>query len=206
MRRVMDDKHYVLGKMKEHFAEKRRELTRPGADAGSLIRRLDNIDKSWIKFQKAYEADALSVADLKARRVELNAERGRVERELERTRNRDAELDRLNADEAETRERVEAGYGSLDDATPEQQREIYEDIGLRVEVGLEKRPRISGFFPIGKMESERSTTIVVTSPEPLVAGFVGKEETSSRPSILPCPFPGLCACDISERRARPQAP
>lgn len=90
--RAVDDKHYVLNKMKEHFAKQRHELSKPGADARALIRLLDDIDKSWIKFQKAYEADALSVADLKARRIELHAERGHVKRELERTRNRDAEL------------------------------------------------------------------------------------------------------------------
>ena len=113
-----------------------------------------------------------------------------VEQELERTRNREAELERLNADEVWTLERIEASYGSLDDASSEKRREVYEDLGLRVEVGLEKRPRISGFFPVGVMESDRNTAYVITSPELLVAGFVGKEETSSKSSVPPCPFPG----------------
>jgi hypothetical protein len=84
VRRVMDDKPYVLGKIEEHFREKRKDLRRPGADVGSLLGRLDKIEKAWTKNKLAYEADALSVADLKARRTELDTEREFIEREMER--------------------------------------------------------------------------------------------------------------------------
>jgi site-specific DNA recombinase len=148
VRRVMDDKPYVLGKIEEHFREKRKELRRPGADIGSLLGRLDEIEKAWTKNKLAYEADALSVADLKARRTELDTEREFIEREMERVRNREAELRRLDEDEAEMRERIEAGYGGLDDATLEKQREVYEDVRLRVEVGEDKVPHVTGWFPV----------------------------------------------------------
>ena len=46
--------------------------------------RLDKIEKAWTKNKLAYEADALSVADLKARRTELDTEREFIEREMER--------------------------------------------------------------------------------------------------------------------------
>jgi hypothetical protein len=46
------------------------------------------------------------------------------------------------------RERIEAGYGGLDDATLEKQREVYEDVRLRVEVGEDKVPHVTGWFPV----------------------------------------------------------
>jgi hypothetical protein len=41
----------------------------------------------------SYEADAISVADLAARRAELDNERGALQRELERVMHRDEELE-----------------------------------------------------------------------------------------------------------------
>jgi len=148
VRGVMDDKPYVLGKLEEHFAQKRGDLSRLGADAASLIKRLHRIEERWTKVKLAYEADALTIADLKARRTELDAERRKIERELKRATNRKAELEKLDADEAETRERIEAGYGGLDDATPEKRRQVYADLNLRVDVGRDQTPYISGWFPI----------------------------------------------------------
>lgn len=152
VRRVMDDRHYVLDRLGEHFAEKRRELSRPAADAVTLARRLEGIEESRAKLQRAYMANALTLADLKARNAELDADRKLTERELERVRNREEELGKLAMAEAEARERISAGYGGLDDATPEKRREVYEDLRLRVEIGLEKRPRLFGIFPIGRGE------------------------------------------------------
>jgi hypothetical protein len=77
VRRLLDDKEYTLGKMRESFDTKRRELSGPGLDAGALERRLKRIEVSWVKYQKAYDADAISVADLAGRRTELEGERDR---------------------------------------------------------------------------------------------------------------------------------
>lgn len=148
VRRTMDQRHYVIEKLAEYYGQKRRELSRPGADAGTLLARLDGIEKRWTKIKLAYEADALTVADLKSRRVEIDAEREAVERELERSKNRVEELAKLDADEAETRERLESGYGGLDGATPEKRRRVYRDLRLRVEVGADGKPRIFGVFPL----------------------------------------------------------
>jgi len=188
VRRVMDDRHYVLDRMEEHFAEKRQELSRPGADAGSLVERLEQIEKRWTKNKLAYEADVLSLADLKSRRTELDDEREAAERELDRMKNREAELDSLAQTEAETRERIEAGYGGLDDAMPEKRREVYEDLGLRVEVGADAVPHVFGRFPIHKGESGSHHIIVRgtgLSPAPAHAGAVGSEEGSSSPRFTP---------------------
>jgi hypothetical protein len=149
MRRLLDDKEYTLGKMRESFDAKRRELSGPGLDAGALARGLKGIETRWVKYQKAYEVDAISVADLAARRTELEGERERIERELERISNREAELERLEAEQAQIEDRIREGWGDLDDASPEKRREVYEDLRLRVEVGEDRRPLLSGWFPVG---------------------------------------------------------
>ena len=139
VRRLLDDKEYTLGKMRESFDTKRRELSGPGLDAGVLERRLKGIEVSWVKYQKAYEADAISVADLAARRTELEGQREQIERELERRGNREAELERLEAEQAQIEDRIREGWGGLDDASPEKRREVYEDLRLRVEATVPHR-------------------------------------------------------------------
>ena len=51
--RTMDDKEYMLRKAREHFEKRRRELSRLGADAVTLAKRLEAIKTSWVKFQRA---------------------------------------------------------------------------------------------------------------------------------------------------------
>lgn len=180
VRDVMDQKHYVLDRLEEHYAAKRRELTRPGSDAASLLKRLEEIEGRWTKVKLAYEADALTIADLKARRVELDDERSGVEREIERTKNRGEELRRLDAEEAETRARILAGYGGLDDTTPQKRRRVYEDLHLRVEVGADAAPRIRGVFPIGRYEDVKDHLVLGGSAY-IVSSEVSRKETSSGP-------------------------
>ncbi len=148
VRRSVDDKEYLLRKVRERFAEKRRELTESGNNAEALVRKLEKIETRWVKYQKAYEADAISVADLAARRAELEEERELARDALERARNRDAELEKLAETEKLVCDRIQEGYGKLDEASPQQHREIYQDLSVRVEVGADKRPRIWGIFPI----------------------------------------------------------
>ena len=124
VRGIVDDRHYVLDRIEEHYKQRRRDLRRPLADASSLLKRQEQIDKRWTKVKLAYEADAVSLADLKSRRAELDAERDAIEQELERTKNRDEELRKLDAEESEMRERIGAGYGDLDGATPEKRRKF----------------------------------------------------------------------------------
>ena len=142
-----------------------------------MIKRLKEIEGRWTKVKLAYEADALTIADLKARRVELDEERSGIEREIERTKNRDEELRRLDAEEVETRARIQAGYGGLDDTTPQKRRRVYEDLHLRVEVGEDATPRIRGVFPIGRYGDVRDH-LVLGGIAYIVSSEVSRKETS----------------------------
>ena len=79
------------------------------------------------------------MADLAARRTELEGQREQIERELERRGNREAELERLEAEQAQIEDRIREGWGGLDDASPEKRREVYEDLRLRVEATVPHR-------------------------------------------------------------------
>ena len=144
---ILDDKEYVLRKAREHFTRKRKELSRVGANAGTLTKRLEQIETKRIKYQHAYAADALSLADLKERMAEMDNERDALQRELERVMHREEELEKLDETEREITERIEATDNSLEDMTPEKRHALYQDLRLRVEVGEDKRPYISGIFP-----------------------------------------------------------
>ena len=146
--RLMDDKEYVLRKMERHFAQRRKELSRPGADAPKLANQLRQIEAKKVKYQQAYAADAMSLADLAARRAELDNEREALQGELERVMHREEELEKITQTEREMRERIESTENNLEDMTPEKRRELYQDLRLRVEVGDDKRPQISGLFPL----------------------------------------------------------
>ena len=71
----LDDKQYVLRKIQEHFAQRRKELSRPGFDAPALTNQLQRIEAKKVKYQQAYAADAMPLADLAARTAELDDER-----------------------------------------------------------------------------------------------------------------------------------
>jgi hypothetical protein len=119
------------------------------------------------------------LADTKARRVVFDAERDAIERELERTRSRDEMLRRLDAEEAEMRQRIESGYDNLDDATPEKRRQVYEDLQLRVEVGADAEPHIGGIFPMGRYgDTEDHLYINGKSGYVLSSQISGKEALS----------------------------
>jgi len=189
VRGIIDSKHYVLERMEKHFEQKRRELHRPGADASSLFKRLDGIERDAQKDWEAYRADVILLPKLKELRAVLDSEREAIERELERTRNRDEELRKLDAEEAELRESILAGFGDLDGKTSEERREIYLDLRLRVEIGPDKAPRVMGVFPIGRYEDIEAHLVlgerafVVSSeartPRPAKRGFVGYEGRST---------------------------
>lgn len=188
--RLMDDKEYMLRKTKEHFAQRRKELTRAGTDASDLAQQLKKIERRWDKWQQAYEADAISVADLASRRAKLDSEREAIQRELERVRNRDAELQKLDEAEREIREQIEGTEGNLENMTPRERRELYQDLYLRVEVGQDKRPYISGIFPTrvagvaGTLlrTPEQRGYLYTQEPLPLGEyGYVSKKVGSSPP-------------------------
>lgn len=150
VRGFVSDTEYVLTRLAEYFDNERRKLGRlSGGDMSSLSKRLAKIEQRWEKNKLAYEADAISIADLKARRSALDGEREALERELSLARDADSELVRLDEEERRARERIESGYGEgLENAGPEKRREVYRDTRLNVTVGADKSPQISGVFPM----------------------------------------------------------
>jgi site-specific DNA recombinase len=189
VRRLMDDKEYVLRKAREHFAAQRKELTRAGSNAKDLAGRLEKIEAKRIKYQHAYAADALSLADLKERMAELDNERGVLKRELDRARNRDVELATLDEAEREITERIETTEDNLEDMTPEKRRDLYQDLHLRVEVGEDKRPYISGIFPT-RVAGITGTLLRTPDQRGYLyehAGAVSERESSLLPKYPPTP-------------------
>jgi len=79
--------------------------------------------------------------------AKIKEELKQVERELGSIRNRGEELRSLDEAERQMRERIETTEVNLDDMTPEKRRGLYQDLKLRVDVGEDGHPYISGVFP-----------------------------------------------------------
>ncbi len=148
VRGLVDDKELLLSRADESFAAKRRELSYPNVDAASVVRDLSKIEEARANYQRAFAADAMSLKDLKARTTELDAERDVLRERLERAGRREEELEDLEGAQRALEERIREGYDDIDSNTPKERREIYIDLNLRVDVGLDKVPRISGTFPV----------------------------------------------------------
>ena len=180
--RLMDDKEYVLTKLEEHFALKRKELKRSGADVGALMRRVADLDRRRDGYYELAADGDMPRDRMREKVAEIEQELEEVERELAKIRNRDEELGKLKRVEAEMRRRIEATENHLAEMTPEKRRELYEDLRLRVEVGADKSPSISGVFPIRiadtrctLVHADPHTTYVVT-PQPVSDLVTPREE------------------------------
>ena len=112
VRLVYGNKELLEHRVRENYSERRKELSGPGLDTEELARRLETLERDWLKWQEAYRADAISVADLKARRAEIEENREGIEGALERARGRDAELEALDREEAESYTREEVADAS----------------------------------------------------------------------------------------------
>src|SRR3712207_4998396 len=143
---TMDDKEYMLRTVREHFDAKRKELSRFDADGAALSRRVDDLDKRREGYwQLAADGDMPKVV-MRKKVAEVEQELERVQEPLERARNREAELQRLDEAEKQIRQRIEAGYGGLVDMSPQERRKVYQDLRVRVKVGADKQPKIWGIF------------------------------------------------------------
>ena len=181
VRGLVDDTEALLEKMHAHFEARRMELRGPGVDSEKLIARRSKLDQSWIKWQNAYEADAISIADLKARRAEIENEREQIDKALERSRNVEAELLALEESEAELEERITSGDETLTDTPPgEKRRELYLDFNLRVHVGSDAVPQISGIFPMSYEGEPVKVRMHGNGYGTFLEESVSRNETSSR--------------------------
>lgn len=149
LRRVFEDTDYVLCRLEEFFASSRREVGR-GVDTEGLIARREELKKSWAKYQRAFNADAISLNDLKARRAEIESERTEIDKALEAASNREARLRSLEESHQRLGERIASGYvligdenGENPEPTPKARRELYRDMGITVEASPSGELRIT---------------------------------------------------------------
>ena len=84
VRRLMDDKEYVLRTMGEHFARRRKDLSR--ADAATLTRRRDNLDRRRDGYYELAADGDIPKVRMREKVAKIEEELEQVERELERTR------------------------------------------------------------------------------------------------------------------------
>jgi len=218
VRDLVSAQDVLLRRVRESFDAKRRELSRLNVDATKVRRNLSRVEVTRANYQRAFAADAMSLADLKARTAELDSERDVVRDQLKRAGSREAELEKLGRAQSALEQRIQEGYDDLDSKTPEERREIYKDLNLRVAVGLDKVPHISGVFPIRdgdltgwNVRTPEGRGYVITTAEGSSDGsgrhavyikdsdghYVGKEVTSSGPgptSGAGRPSPGACPC------------
>ena len=121
VRGVYGDKELLQRRIREEFARKRAELSGPSVDVQGLKERLGALDRDWLKWQRAYAADAISVADLAARRAEIEEERAAIEHTLERAGDRETDLLALEAQERDILDRLDSqDLGEADSWTPEE--------------------------------------------------------------------------------------
>ncbi len=148
VRRLVDDKELLLRRARSSFDAKRTEIARFNVDAEKVARDLSKIEEARANYQRAFGRGFIDLPDLEARTAELNAERDILQEQLERVGRREEELEKLTWAQRVLEERIREGYDNLDAKTPEERREIYRDVNLRVDVGLDKVPRITGLFPL----------------------------------------------------------
>lgn len=139
LQRVFEDTDYVVSKLEEFFQSTRREIGR-GVDTEGLIARREELEKSWAKYQRAFDADAISIDDLKSRRAEIESERKEIEAALEAARSQSERLAAVDTAERRAMERISSGYmlitrdgGHSYEPSPQAAREMYRDMGLMVE-------------------------------------------------------------------------
>jgi hypothetical protein len=144
---LLNDKEHTLRKMEEHFENKRKELSRPGLAATTIDRRLENIELERRGYLRQNARGVLSDKELDAMLAELDNNYEALQQERERVKNREEQLRNLTKAEEEMRERIEGGYRDIEDS-PEGRRKLYQDLHLHVEVDSDKRPHISGMFPL----------------------------------------------------------
>jgi hypothetical protein len=105
----------------------------PREEINHWLKALTDTDQKRAKYQRAYAADVMTLADLKARLAELEEERQIAERELAALRFREREI----ADLERARDALLESYAAtseeaLDSLTPEDRHRLYKSFGLEV--------------------------------------------------------------------------
>jgi site-specific DNA recombinase len=120
-------------------------LTDPAKEAKHWAERLAELDRDRAKDQEMYRADAMTLDELKANQARLEEARKTAERELAALCDREEHVRTLEQRRDALIESLEAtAPEALDSLTSEERHQFYKLLDLRVEVGPDGRPDISG--------------------------------------------------------------
>jgi Recombinase zinc beta ribbon domain len=123
------------------------ESTRnPDKDVTSWLRVVDDCDKKRGKYQEMYAADMVTLDELSAKLLELDATKSQAEEHLANGRMGQSRVEELRATKRAMLEAYAMGiqYDGIRYFTPEMRREIYEALRLKVIVAADGTPRIQG--------------------------------------------------------------
>jgi site-specific DNA recombinase len=115
--------------------ELKRQASRndPAEEMNHWLKVLADADEKRAKYQRAYAADVMNLADLKARQAELDQEYQIAERELASLRLREREIADLERDrDALLESYAGASEDALDALTPEQRHNLYKSLRIGV--------------------------------------------------------------------------
>ena len=122
---------------------KRRALRSSPSEINRWLKVLAAADEKRAKYQRAYAADVINLADLKARLAELDDERDIAETELSRLRSSEAEVRALEEQRDALLESYVAGSEeALDARTPEDRHALYKSFGVEVTAHLDGETEI----------------------------------------------------------------
>jgi site-specific DNA recombinase len=148
--------------------EMKRQAARndPKEEVNHWLKVLARFSSGSAKYQRAYAADVMTLADLKARLAELEQERLIAERELESLRLREQDIADLERDrDALLETYAGASEEALDSLTPEQRHNLYKSLRIGVLAPADGSTEII----LGNLLSyEEVCTTETTSREPLL--------------------------------------
>jgi len=138
----------------------------PREEINHWLKILADANEKRAKYQRAYAADVMTLADLKARLAELEQERLIAERELESLRLREQDIADLERDrDALLETYAGASEEALDSLTPEQRHNLYKSLRIGVLAPADGSTEII----LGNLLSyEEVCTTETTSREPLL--------------------------------------
>ncbi len=163
---MVDDQELLVQTIKETYAKKRRELSRPVSDTAPLIERLAYLDRRKEGYWDLAADGDISRETMRRKVAELDTEREALERALNDSRHRDERLEALDRQEQRILfvvkdgmrtfpEPIETENGTLAGLhtgminvmwSAEKRRDLYLEFGLRIEIEADGQMRIDGTF------------------------------------------------------------
>jgi hypothetical protein len=167
VRAILSDPERLRADLDAMIEIKRRvSRAEPREEMNHWLKVLADADEKRAKYQRAYAADVMTLADLKARLAELEQECQIAERELASLRLREQEIADLESDrDAVLESYAGASEDALDSLTPEQRHNLYRSLRIGVLAHADGSTEIV----LGNLLSyEEGCTTDVTPREPLL--------------------------------------